>query len=56
MQRTYNTEAHERWSKGLTLTVANLTPVYRREERNAVKKRIEQQLYEIFCKYVSSKT
>lgn len=53
MHTTYRTEAHERRIGDVTLTISNITPVYRREEKAAVKKKIEQQLYEIFCKYDS---
>lgn len=53
---TYRTEAHERCIRGQIISVVNLTPEFRRDERNAAKTSIEQQLYEIFCKYVSSKT
>ena len=56
MQTTYRTEAHERRAGDVTLTISNITPVYRRDEKAAVKKKIEQQLYEIFCKYVSVKS
>ena len=52
----YQTEAHERCIQGQIISVVNLTPEFRRDEKNAVKKAIEQQLYEIFCKYVSGKT
>ena len=53
---TYQTEAHEKRICGQIISVVNLTPSFRENERKAVKKSIEQQLYEIFCKYVSSKT
>ncbi len=53
---TYITEAHEKHIRGQVISVVNLTPSFREEQKSAVKKAIEQQLYEIFCKYVSSKT
>ena len=37
--------------RGRKISVVNCTPEYRAEERVLVKKAIEQQLYEIFCKY-----
>ena len=55
MATAYCTEAHERCYHSRTILVENATPVYRREEREAVKKAIEERLYDIFCKYVSSK-
>ena len=58
MATAYCTEAHERCYHSRTILVENATPhhdgVYRREEREAVKKAIEEQLYDVFCKYVSS--
>lgn len=53
MHTTYRTEAHERRMGDVTFTISNITPAYRREEKAAVKKKIEAQLYEIFRKYVS---
>lgn len=53
MATAYYTEAHERRYHSRTILVENATPVYRREEREAVKKAIEERLYDIFCKYVS---
>ena len=50
---TYITEAHEKRIHGQVISVVNLTPSFREEQKSAVKKAIEQQLYEIFCKYVS---
>ncbi len=55
MHRTYDTETHDRQVRNISLTVENLIPVYRnREERNSAREQIERQLYEIFCKYVST--
>lgn len=54
MARSYHTEAHERRIQGKSLLVVNRTPDYRGDERSAVKETIEQQLYEVFCKYVSN--
>ncbi len=51
---TYTTEAHEKRIHGQIISVVNLTPSFREDQKIAVKKAIEQQLYEIFCKYVSS--
>ena len=52
---TYITEAHEMRIRGQIISVVNMTPSFREDQKIAVKKVIEQQLYEIFCKYVSSK-
>ena len=52
---TYITEAHEKCIRGQIISVVNMTPSFREDQKIAVKKVIEQQLYEIFCKYVSSK-
>lgn len=52
---TYITEAHEKRIHGQIISVVNLTPSFREDQKIAVKRAIEQQLYEIFCKYVSSK-
>ena len=38
MATAYCTEAHERCYHSRTILVENATPVYRREEREAVKK------------------
>lgn len=53
---TYQPETHESCARGKVLTVSNLTPQLRPEERSAARRDIEQQLYEVFCKYVSSAT
>ena len=52
---TYITEAHEKRIRGQIISVVNMTPSFGEVQKIAVKKVIEQQLYEIFCKYVSSK-
>ena len=53
MQPAYQTETHKKRVGDVVLTITNHTPVYHREEKAAVKKKIAQQLYEIFCKYSS---
>ena len=53
---TYLAEVHERCIEGKTLKVTNLIPEFRSDERIAVKKQIERQLYDIFCKYVKDKS
>ena len=50
---TYITEAHEKRIRGQVISVVNLTPSFREDQKSAAKKLIEQQLYEIFCKYGS---
>ena len=47
-------EAHERQYRNRTIIVENVSPVYRREEREEIKRSIEEQLYDVFCKYMSS--
>ena len=54
MATAYHTEAHERRYQNRTILIENATPVYRWEERDTVKKAIEERLYDIFCKYASS--
>ena len=56
MHTTYRTESYEKHVGDVILTITNHTPVYHRDEKATVKKKIEQQLYEIFCKYVSVKS
>ena len=53
MTTAYHAEAHEQRYQDRSILVENATPVYRWEEREAVKKEIEERLYDIFCKYVS---
>ena len=50
MATAYHTEAHERRYQNRTILIEN----YRWEERETVKKAIEERLYDIFCKYASS--
>ena len=54
MATAYRTEAHERHYHDRTIIIENVVPVYRWEEREAVKKAIEERLYDVFCKYASS--
>ena len=56
MHMTYRTDVHERRIGDVAITISNITPVYCWEEKAVAKKKIEQQLYEIFCKYVSVKS
>ena len=51
---TYITEAHEKRIRGQVISVVNLTPDFREDQKSAVKKAIGQQLYEIFCKYMKA--
>ena len=50
MATAYHTEAHERRYQNRTILIENATPVYRWEERETVKKAIEERLYDIFYK------
>lgn len=54
MTTAYHAETHERRYQDRCILVENAVPVYRWEEREAVKKAIEERLYDIFCKYASS--
>lgn len=56
MATAYFTEAHERRYHDRTILIENATPNYRWDERENVKKAIEERLYDIFCKYASSKS
>lgn len=53
MAGAYHTEAHERQYHDRTIIVENVSPVYRWEEREAVRKEIEERLYDVFRKYRS---
>ena len=56
MAAAYRTDSREIRCQDRSITVVNLTPEYHREERKAVKKEIEEQLFEIFCQYMPGKT
>ncbi len=56
MQPTYHTETHEKRIKNVVLTVSNTSPVYTKDEKTVVKKKIEEQLYEVFYKYMPEKS
>lgn len=51
MKTIYHVESHEYKTEHQHLLVVNLTPEYRWDQKDTVKKAIEQQLYDIFCKY-----
>ena len=55
MHTTFRTETHEIRTKGVLLKVTNISPVYQADEKSFVKKKIEAQLYDVFCKYISAK-
>lgn len=52
----YQMESHECCIQGKRFSVVNLTPEYQWEEREAAKKAVKRQLYEIFCKYLTNET
>ena len=52
----YLTETYEKKLKSQVISISNLTPDFREDEKITVKKNIEQKLYEVFCKYVSVRT
>ena len=51
----YITEVHELRINEQIISVVNLTPCFRENQKSVVKKTIEQQLYEVFCKYMLNK-
>lgn len=53
MATAYVTETRERRYQGRAIRIENVAPVYHTEEREAVKKVIEERLYDVFCKYTS---
>ena len=53
---TYRTETREILVFGQKLTVVNMTPEHRADERRVIKRDIESTLYDIFRKYVSNRT
>lgn len=53
MTETFDTSTHERPYCGKTILVENVTPVYSSEERKGVKRSVEEQLYDVFCKYMA---
>ncbi len=53
MAEAFETSTHERPYRDRTILVENVTPVYSLEEREEVRRRIEEQLYDVFCKYMT---
>lgn len=51
MQVTYQAETHQWQDNGINFLVTNLNPVQYQEEKRAAYQKIEQQLYDVFCKY-----
>ena len=47
-------ESHDRPYQKRVIRVVNVTPAYRKEERECIKQMISEQLYDVFCKYASS--
>ncbi|HIV19959.1 MAG TPA: hypothetical protein IAC82_11730 [Candidatus Merdivicinus intestinigallinarum] len=56
MQVTYQAETHKWQGNGGDFLITNLNPVQYQEEKAAARQRIEQQLYDVFCKYEPHKT
>ena len=50
MAAVYRTETLIQHDHGQDILVENLTPVYPPDEREDVKKELEERLYEVFCK------
>lgn len=51
---TYKKEIKEIKTYNKMITIINLTPELTYEERLEIKKSIERNLYDVFCKYVES--
>lgn len=54
METAYHIETCVQHYHDRTILVENVTPTYRWEEQKAIKKSIEERLYNVFCKYASS--
>ena len=48
-----HTEVREQDYRGGTIVVKTVSPDYAQEERESIKKAMEEQLYDIFSKYAS---
>lgn len=51
MHTAYQNESYKLKIKNVTLTVTNIVPVVRDDEKVLLKKDIEQNLYDVFNKY-----
>lgn len=49
---TYRKDTQEKNIQKKPITLINLTPELSCSERKEIKKKIERQLYDIFCKYI----
>lgn len=54
MGTAYSTETHEECYRDRTILVENVTPILHWEEREAVKRDIEDRLYDVFSTYASN--
>ena len=52
---TYSAQISERKIDGKTISVVCLTPRLSADEKREAKLSIERQLYDVFCKYLSTK-
>lgn len=50
---SYIEDSYSRIINKTEIKIINFTPIYNVEEEHKIKREIEKQLYEIFCKYVS---
>lgn len=50
--QAYDTESHLRPMEGQNIQVVNLTPRLPEHQRQARKRQVEEQLYQVFCSYV----
>lgn len=51
----YRKESEVITFQGKEIVLENLTPVFTPEQELARRKELEQQLYDVFCKYVEKK-
>ncbi len=50
---SYIEDSYSRIINKTEIKIINFTPIYNVDEEHKIKREIEKQLYEIFCKYVS---
>lgn len=52
-QVRYTIETEVITFQGKEITLENLSPIFSPEQENAKHRELEQQLYEVFCKYMT---
>ncbi|ANU47794.1 hypothetical protein ADH76_18540 [Enterocloster clostridioformis] len=55
MEQSYHKETEVVTFQGKEITVENLTPVFTPEQEAAKRRELEQQLYDVFRKYVDKR-